>query len=229
MSCVHSKGLCGKMSFGRVHAAREFAFHELQQAMSNFLGPFRCYVDRACILDSCGYESFIATLCVGVIAVMRETRSNLFGMMEALVVEIKKPVSRKAVVNAERGSVGMWSWLSGLLGFGTGALPSRRQLLQEIYGRIPAYVDQVLACGGDDYETLQRITEKLFNDGVRSSSIYHEHYINYLALIVAAYRHFLSRDRMIAVLGILVRFDATSGVTFYDDYDSDAVIVIEGD
>lgn len=215
------------MSFGRLHAAREFPFHELQHALAKFLNPFRCYIDRAGILDSNGYESFIATLCVGIIAAMTETRSNLFAMMDALVDEVKRPVVRRAVANPERGSVGIWSWLSASLGFGTGGvLPSRRELLQEILSRIPAYVDQALGCG-EDYETLQRITERLFNDGVRSSSIYHEHYINYLALVVAAYTHFLDRDRMIAVLGTLVRFEALSAVTFYDDHDSDTVIAID--
>lgn len=210
------------MSFGRLHASNEFPFYELHEALEKFLIPFKPYVENSGILDSSGYRSFVATMCIGMICAMRESRSNLFGMLEALLVEIKKPVVRRAI---PKRSVGLLSWL---LGFVRGSPePSRLQMQQQVLARVPSFVDHAMRYRENrNYRALQDLTDDLFNEGVRPSSVYHEYYINYLALIIATYTHFLTRERMIDVVSRLVEFEITSPITFYDDYDSDAVIVV---
>jgi hypothetical protein len=211
-----------QMSFGRLHEAGEFPFYELHEALEKFLGPFKCYVEKSGILDSCGYRSFVATMCIGMICAMRESRPNMFGMLEALIIEIKRPVVRKAI---PKSPVGLVSWLLGFVR--RTPEPSRLQMQQEVLARVPSFVDRAIRYRETgDYTALQNHTDALFNEGVRPSSVYHEYYINYLALVVATYTHFLTRERMIDVVSRLVEFEITSPITFYDDYDSDAVIVV---
>jgi hypothetical protein len=205
------------MSFGRLVVDKQCRFYELHNTLCRFLTPFRDYVDP--LLDSNGYEPFVATLCTGIMCVTKLQPGFLFAILDAYIVTIKDFAQRRAKVYRGRtgAEVSWWNWL-----FGVGTV-TRAQLSQELRARVrPFVVGQTLSSSVSelDLDQLQRETNVLFNSGLSHRSTFHEHYILYLSIIICSYRRFMDDETLIRAIENLVEIDTN----FYDNFDSDVVV-----
>lgn len=206
------------MSFGHLLSVSEFPFYKLHETLSRFLAPFReDHIDH--LLESNAYESFVATLCIGIICATKVARTNLYGMLNAYLVTIR----RHSRHNRHRPlpSQSQPSWWSVFIRRATSRLEIRQQMLDRVDDFVRS-LPQVAT--DDDYTSLQASTDALFNEGVGPRHIYHEYYISYLALIIASYAHFMDKAMMTRAVRELVDFHIYDSHCFYDNYDSDVMV-----
>lgn len=209
------------MSFAPLINTR-FRFCELHDALHRFLFPFRDYIDP--LLDSNGYEPFVATLCIGILCSTKIQPSFLFAILDAYIVTVKECARRRVKVYCGKTGVevGWWAWLFS-------RRVSRAELSQELKARVRPFVGKFTSTStstcpplASDFGKLQLETNILFNAGLSHSSAFHEHYILYLSIIIAAYERFMDTETLIRAVENLVEFHTTEG-NFYDNFDSNVV------
>lgn len=204
------------MSFGNLLSVSEFPFFKLHEALSRFLGPFReDHINH--MLESNAYESFVATLSIGLICAMKVDRTNFYGMLDSYLVVISKHSRHKALPSQHS----RFSWWSSFFGKSTSRFEIRQQMLDRALDFCRTISDV-----GDDYSRLQARTDALFNEGVGPRHIYHEYYINYLTLIIAAYTLFMDSTMLKQAVMELVDFHIHDTHCFYDNFDSDVMISV---
>jgi hypothetical protein len=200
------------MSFGKLYSANEFRFCDLHVALSRFLSPFHTHIEP--LLDSNGYEPFIATLCAGIIAAMRVDKVHLFGLLDSFIVTIKE-LARTKVKTVQPSK--RFSLMSMLFSKSV----TRFELREEVPRRLGGFFEKDHAT----FEELLRDTDVLFNEGVGCGSSFHEHYIFYLSIILASYSLFMDEaSRRKAVSNLVDMHYLDSCQNFYDNYDSEEMI-----
>ncbi len=218
------------MSFGKLYASNEFMFCELHDALSRFLSSFRDYIDP--LLDSNGYEPFVATLCIGMIAAMRVDKVHLFGLLEAYIVTVKELARTKAKPVQTQQSFSLFSFFFS-------KRITRFELREEIPSRVSGFFEKegerkdfgssshsrFEDSSHSRFEDLLRDTDLLFNEGVECGSTFHEHYIFYLGIILESYKRFMDEaTRRKAVNNLVESHYLNFWQNFYDNFDSDEVI-----